>query len=60
MAKGMTVGSKTPGLKALAAHRHLGPQRRFIPKDADGAYRVEGRKDGVSAAEVLKLAREAS
>jgi hypothetical protein len=58
MAKQMNVMSKTPGLKAMASHRHLGAAKRYIPHDTDGAYRVEGRLDGVTGREVLALVRK--
>lgn len=57
MAKQMIVASKAPGLKAMSAHRRFAA-KGYIPTDTDGAYRVEGRRDGVSARDVLKLAQE--
>jgi len=43
------------GLKAMSAHRRYSA-KGYIPRDADGAYRVVGRLDGLSVADVYKLA----
>ena len=40
------------GLKLLARWRN-NPNKNLIPTDADGAFRVEGRLDGMSVKQVF-------
>ena len=46
------------GLKAeYTPHRHQ-PAKGYVPRDLDGAYRVNHRLDGMKPAEVWEKAKE--